>query len=177
MILLKNLTYCYALPLLVAAAPAWAINKCTGKDGKVVYQEMACEPAAQGQSVRVFAGQGESPARPVPPARTPIEQRAAPAEPAAERQPNRGAASLGPQEGASTDDLVAQCLNWYRPRLKNPAGAYADGVSRSGSVLTMTIYASNSFGGYVPKDAACEIKNGSIDHGWTKIQAERAGWR
>lgn len=165
------------LALMLATSPAWAINKCTEKDGRVVYQELPCEPAAQGQSVRVFAGQGEMPSRPVPPARAPIEQRAAPAEPVAERQPNRGAASLGPQEGASNEDLVAQCLDWYRPRLKNPAGAYAGGVSRNGSVLHMTIYASNSFGGYVPKAAACEVKNGRIDHDWTKIQSERAGWR
>jgi hypothetical protein len=74
------------------------------------------------------------------------------------------------------DDLVAQCLNWYRPRLKNPAGAYADGASRNGSVLSITVYGTNSFGGYLGKQAACEIKNGQIDHDWTKIHAQRAGW-
>lgn len=162
----------------LAIGQAQAINKCTGKDGRVVYQEVPCEPAAQGQQVRVFAGQGESPvaptARPVP--AHPTTQPRPVAEPAPERQARPAAASLGPQEGASTDDLVAQCLDWYRPRLKNPAGAYAGGVSRVGSVLTMTIYASNSFGGYVPKEAACEVKNGRIDHDWTKIQAQRAGW-
>lgn len=36
-------------PLIAAAtlaalcAPAWAVNKCTGPDGKVTYQEAACE--------------------------------------------------------------------------------------------------------------------------------------
>lgn len=160
--------------IYAAAGPALAINKCTQKDGKIVYQEMACEQAAQSQSVRVFAGQGETPARPVP-----SKQAAAPeAGPAADsaKQQNSGAASLGPQATTTRDEAVEQCLNWYRPRLKNPAGAYADGVSRNGSVLSMTIYGTNSFGGYVSKQAACEIKNGRIDPDWTKIHAQRAGW-
>lgn len=171
------------IPTSVAVAAALfvgeaqAINKCTQKDGKVVYQEMACEPAAQSQSVRVFAGQGEAPAVRAAPARSAAEPSEPVRAPTEDRQPKPAISSLGPQDGASTDDLVAQCLNWYRPRLKNPAGAYADGVSRVGSVLTMTIYASNSFGGYVPKDAACEVKNGRIDNDWTRIQAQRAGWR
>ncbi len=29
--------------LLLATSPAWAINKCTGPDGKVTYQEAVCE--------------------------------------------------------------------------------------------------------------------------------------
>lgn len=163
-----------ACALLYLASPVWAIHKCTGKDGKVVYQETPCEPGSQGAAVRVFAGQGQPAAQPVPPK---AERRAA--EPAPfERPAPGGAASLGPQsepEGAA-DELVAQCLNWYRPRLKNPAGAYAGGVSRRGSVLSLTVYGTNSFGGYVAKEAACEVKNGRIDHDWTRIHAQRAGW-
>lgn len=32
---------------LLAASPAWAINKCTGPDGKVTYQEIACPTDAK----------------------------------------------------------------------------------------------------------------------------------
>lgn len=163
-----------ACALLYLASPVWAIQKCTGKDGKVVYQETPCEPGSQSAAVRVFAGQGQPAAQAVPPK---AERRAA--EPVPVERPATGqAASLGPQsepEGAA-DELVAQCLNWYRPRLKNPAGAYADGASRNGSVLSITVYGTNSFGGYLGKQAACEIKNGQIDHDWTRIHAQRAGW-
>lgn len=160
-----------ALAGTVLAGPALAINKCTGKDGRVVYQETPCKSGSQGAEVRVFAGQGESAQQPVPP-----KARPAPDARHEERQEPAQPASLGPQSGTQSDDLIAQCLNWYRPRLKNPAGAYADGASRNGSVLTITVYGTNSFGGYVGKQAACEVKNGRIDGDWTKIHAQRAGW-
>lgn len=32
--------------VLIAASPAWAINKCTGSDGKVSYQEASCAESA-----------------------------------------------------------------------------------------------------------------------------------
>lgn len=59
MILLKKLACCYALPMLLAAAPAWAINKCTQKDGKVVYQDAPCQnTAAANETVKTWgAGQ------------------------------------------------------------------------------------------------------------------------
>lgn len=161
------------LCMLMGSAPAMAIHKCTGKDGKVVYQETPCPHSAPGGTIRVFAGQAEPAVQPVPRKTEAVPAATAPVERPAPSQ----AASLGPQSsGAQADDLVAQCLNWYRPRLKNPAGAYADGASRNGSVLSITVYGTNSFGGYVGKQAACEIKNGGIDHSWTKIHAERAGW-
>lgn len=166
------------LAMAVLVSPVWAINKCTGKDGKVVYQEMACERTSQSESVRVFAGQGDAPTRPVP--AKPMSSSAAEAAPSNTAAPQRPAAqeaaSLGPQTTASNEEIVSQCLNWYRPRLKNPAGAYADGVTRVGSVLHLTVYGTNSFGGYVGKKAACEVKNGQIDNDWTKIHAQRAGW-
>lgn len=161
--------------LLLVSTPAWAINKCT-KDGKTVYQEMPCDHTAQSEPVRVFAGQGEPATRSLPSRVSPQAESPSPqAKP--DSKPQGGAVSLGPQNDAATnDDLVAQCLNWYRPRLKNPAGAYADNASRSGSVLSITVYGTNSFGGYVGKRAACEVKNGAIDHDWTRIHAQRAGW-
>ena len=47
---------------LIAAllvAPAWAVNKCTGADGKVTYQDAACPISAKdGQQVKTWTTGG-----------------------------------------------------------------------------------------------------------------------
>jgi hypothetical protein len=48
--------YITAALLAALCAPAWAINKCTGADGRVVYQDAAC---AGGRSVNL-SGAGKS---------------------------------------------------------------------------------------------------------------------
>nr|WP_315206427.1 DUF4124 domain-containing protein [uncultured Albidiferax sp.] len=45
---------------LVACAPAWAINKCTGADGKVVFQDAACEGRGEKMVVRPASGNAPS---------------------------------------------------------------------------------------------------------------------
>ena len=42
----------------VLCAPAWAINKCTGADGKVAFQDAACEGKGEKLSVRPASGDG-----------------------------------------------------------------------------------------------------------------------
>ena len=37
------------LAVVLAAAPAWAVNKCTGQDGKVVFQDAPCDSMARSQ--------------------------------------------------------------------------------------------------------------------------------
>lgn len=72
---------CAAVPalaaLLFSATPAWAINKCTGSDGRVVYQDAPC--AGQGTVLDVRPASGPAPAPvPVPvPAAAPAPQAAA----------------------------------------------------------------------------------------------------
>lgn len=44
---------------LSALAPAWAINKCTGPDGKVAYQDAPC--AGKGETINVKPASGQSP--------------------------------------------------------------------------------------------------------------------
>lgn len=46
---------------LLAAAPTWAINKCTGPDGKVVFQDLPC--AGQGEQIDVRPASGFADAR------------------------------------------------------------------------------------------------------------------
>ena len=56
---------CVAMPL-ACAAPAWAVNKCTGTDGKVSFQDAPCAEGA-GEKVDVRpAMQGAVPPAPSP---------------------------------------------------------------------------------------------------------------
>ena len=45
---------------LVSTAPAWAINRCTGPDGKSVFQDAPC--AGKGEKIEVRPATGGSPA-------------------------------------------------------------------------------------------------------------------
>jgi hypothetical protein len=47
--------------LAVLCAPAWAINKCTGQDGKVAYQDAPCAGKGEQLTVRPASG-GAAPA-------------------------------------------------------------------------------------------------------------------
>lgn len=49
-----------ATALAALSAPAWAINKCTAPDGKVVYQEIPCEAKSQAAEVKVFSDKSGS---------------------------------------------------------------------------------------------------------------------
>lgn len=42
--------------VLIAASPAWAINKCTGADGKVVFQDAPCMGRGEKLEVRPASG-------------------------------------------------------------------------------------------------------------------------
>ena len=57
---------------LLAAAPAWAINKCTGADGKVVFQDAPC--AGKGETLDVRPASGHAPKAPPAPAATDAAQ-------------------------------------------------------------------------------------------------------
>jgi len=61
--------------LAAAMRPAWAVNKCTGKDGAVAYQDAPCDGAAAAQqTVKTWANTpGESAGRPNLPVPTAIE--------------------------------------------------------------------------------------------------------
>ena len=45
-----------AAVLAALCAPSWAINKCTGPDGKVAYQEAPCDANNQGSEIKVVSG-------------------------------------------------------------------------------------------------------------------------
>ena len=49
------------LAFLVFGAPAWAINKCTGADGKVSFQDAPCQGKGELLDVRPASGKGNAP--------------------------------------------------------------------------------------------------------------------
>ena len=53
----------FATLLITFLAPAWAINKCTGADGKVVFQDTPC--AGKGEQLTVRPASGAAPVSPV----------------------------------------------------------------------------------------------------------------
>lgn len=58
--MIKSATFLAAA--LIAAAPAWAINKCTGSDGKTVFQDAPC--AGKGEKIEVRPASGSAPIAP-----------------------------------------------------------------------------------------------------------------
>lgn len=56
---MKNLVICAALAV-VACAPAWAVNKCTGPDGRVSFQDAPCAGRGEVLDVRPASGRASS---------------------------------------------------------------------------------------------------------------------
>ncbi|NMM75362.1 hypothetical protein B2J88_20145 [Rhodococcus sp. SRB_17] len=169
--MVREIVFCIAL--LSAAAPGWAVNKCTGPDGKVSFQDGPC--AGKGEKLDVRPASGG--------ARAAVPERSlqAPMPPADAALPLPGAAVLPtPTAPIATKSLLTreadECLSWYRPKLRDPAGAYYTGPLKNGRVLSITIHATNGYGGYVTQRGSCEFNNGKLDGDWTKIHATRDGW-
>ena len=161
--------------VLIAASPAWAINKCTGADGKVVFQDAPCMGRGEKLEVRPASGNGsstpraEQAAREATPVTSPVSAQAAtvtlpPAAPAPAK--------------SALDRQAEQCLAWYKPLLRDPASAYySEPKFEDKRVLRMSLHATNGFGGFVVRQAACEFDNGKFSPEWTKIQAKRLEWQ
>lgn len=124
---------------LLLAAPAWAINKCTGADGKVVYQEVPCAGNHAAKEVKIWDNTPSAgsygrftPGTQMPLVALPLDVEAA-------------------RKIAATDMEIA------KRRLKDPDSAKFDGVrvlsfKAMGKAVEMTcgnLNAKNSYGGYV----------------------------
>lgn len=148
------------------------VYRCT-VDGKQIYQQSPCATnAASGEKVRIQVDPSrDTPARP--------KASAAP-ERATEKTAVQHAGSppvgVTPNPPPAIEPLAEACLNWYRPMLRDPRGAYVRDTRLEKNVLRMTIYATNGFGGYVNKAAACEIKAGAVEESWTRLHAQDLAW-
>lgn len=58
-------TMCLFVTVVLLHAPAWAVNKCTGPDGKVSFQDAAC--LGKGEAINVRPASGQAPRQPVNP--------------------------------------------------------------------------------------------------------------
>ena len=169
-------TLILACALVSLGTPSWAVNKCTGPDGKVSFQDAPC--AGKGEKLDVRPAAGDAPTKTgvttQPQAAVPAAPASAPTAPQAAQPPQV------PPPAPAKSALVAEadaCLAWYKPLLRDPAGAYYTAPSKDRRVVTITVHATNGYGGYVTQAADCEFINGRLDSDWTKIHAKRAGWQ
>ncbi len=158
------------LPIAMVFQPSWAVNKCSGADGTVSFQDAPC--TGKGETLTVRPATGRQSVEPVV-----LAPSSLPGVPAPGAQQAVAVPALQAPRKSVLEIEAEQCLAWYRPLLRDPAGAYYREPSKESRVLSITVHATNGFGGYVPKRAACEFVNGKLDDGWTKIQAKRANWQ
>ncbi len=154
--------------LLTAAAlsvAAQQVYKCPGPNGGTVFQQAPCTDGAR---VRVTPGNTAAAVR-------------APEAAATARPASRAAAQIGGQvaqeTAAALPMLADRCLDYYRPRLRDPRGAYHTAATLDKRVLRFNIHATNGYGGYVIKSAACEVMGNDIDPSWSAKHAIDYGWK
>ena len=76
------------------------------------------------------------------------------------------------------------CLDWYKREIQLPASTQYVDFTKEQRVLTITLAVTvisiNALGGQslstTNMRASCEIHNGRLDNGWTRIHAKRDGW-
>jgi hypothetical protein len=156
------------LACLAASAHATQVYRCKGPTGQTVFQQAPCMDGTQVDVAPTNSVAAEKPAPLPASASAPAASPAAP-EPAA-------ATARADAAKLSLEAIADKCLDWYRPRLRDPRGAYQREARLDKTVLHLTIYATNRFGGYVSKAAACEVKGGDLDVSWSAIHAKRLGW-
>jgi hypothetical protein len=134
---MKVLTHAALMAAALAVSPAWAVNKCTGPDGSVTYQEAACDSRSSANSINV----GSS-----PPATSNAETSRA------KQLPVKAIAVSNTQMALE----VGPALQIARASMKDPDSMKTQGVrvfafEALGRKFVMTcgeINAKNSFGGY-----------------------------
>jgi hypothetical protein len=152
---------------LIAGATQAQVFKCQA-NGNTVYQSRPCaDTGGTGQQIKLHTSREEATAK-APAAVTAPQPAPAPL-------PQPAAQPPVPQRDY-IEVMADMCLDWYRPRLRDPRGAYYRNPRVEKDVVNITIYGTNGFGGFATKEAACEIKAGGVDEGWTKIHAERLKW-
>ncbi len=146
--------------LLAASAAAQTVHRCNVA-GRTVYQQVPCAAGSAGATVdvapNIVAGQ-----------RPPTAASVAPVTPA-------GAQALS-VAGGDLNAEVAVCLGYLRTLLRAPDSARASNPSKDARVLSLTLQAANSRGRTVQRAAACEMRDGKLDEGWTRTHLKRLGW-
>ncbi len=126
------------LGALALAAPSWAVNKCTGSDGKVSYQETPCADNHATKEVKISNSTAATSTSASSPGR---QMQLVPA----------------PLDFEVARKIAAADMQTAKGRLKDPESAKFDGLrvlsfQAMGKTIAMTcgnLNAKNSYGGYV----------------------------
>ena len=160
--------------LLVGLAPLASaqVFKCT-MNGNTFYQQAPCE--AQGMKGTRLALPSQASADTSAPA--PSSSIRAPELPTQPAPITSHVSGVGtPPQKSLLETEADTCFAWYRPLLRDPNGAYYKEPYKDGRVVSITVYGTNGYGGYVSKTGSCELKDGKHDLAWTKIHAKRLFW-
>lgn len=155
-----------AAALVMCSSPSWAqsVYKCGN-----TYSQTPCAADAKEMSVKVSPPSSTPLPKPPPTATTPV----APTPVAQQAPPTVPTSTQKPELQIKAD----KCLAYYRPLLRDPAGAYYTDADLDGRTITIKLHATNGFGGYITRVSSCEFdKNDELDRDWTKIHAQRGGW-
>lgn len=163
----------YAIAGAALTNPAWAINKCPQPDGSIAFQDAPCAGKGEALTIRPASGRGTSPAQ--SPSTTAATKQNQPEAPSTS-PPNPTTQAQGQPAKSLLEREADMCLAWYRPLLRDPHGAYYTNLAKEKRVFSMDLHATNGYGGYVVKRAACEIHNGNLNQAWTKNHAKWGGW-
>ena len=154
---------------LATPLKCYSANKCTCPNEAVTYQDAAF--AGIGQAIIIKPTSGATPSSLfAPKAELPPPAPVVPASPVAAPMPAPGIATT------PLDADADMCLACYRPKLRAPMGAYHRNAKRENRVVHITVHATNGYGGYTTKEAACEIHGGKLNEAWTKTHACLGGW-
>ena len=86
------------------------------------------------------------------------------------------AAVAAAPEPTRIEDEAERCLKLYALMLRDPKSAYWSAPEKRFYILTMTVHATNAFGGFVQKTARCWVENGQIDSAHSLVFAREDGW-
>ena len=167
-----------ALAVAGSSSGAWAVMKCTGH-GKTWYQDAPCEAGSSGAELRLDA----APAVPAAPAVVPqapaLEQEAQACLAWYQREEPRMLGSQYLSASKEKDVLTVEASVPYRvvtvPYQGNGVPYQGSGVVTPGVAPAGTGVATVETG-LKRMAVSCEVRQGRIDEGWTRIHAKRVAW-
>ena len=169
--------YCsFGLALFCSNAALAQVYKCN-VNGVTIYQQRSCSETGAIGNELVIRGSGQRSSSNTD--LKPLDNQSRASDNTAPKPSDEPKAPVQPIMNASKSPFeiqADQCLEWYRPFLRDPRGAYLKDPRKDGRVVTIAVHATNGYGGYVTKEASCEFKSGQMDADWNKIHAKRLGW-
>lgn len=166
---------CLVLIALLSSPASAQIYKCPDASGRTVIQQLPC---TDGQILNIKPASGPGTNSNSSPANTqenpPAENPPTPAPVPALPPPVPVIAT--PPTASQLEQDAELCLDWYRPFLLDPRGAYYTAPVRDKRTVKITIHATTRGGGVSTLPARCEIVGGKLDQSWTEYRAKEDRW-